>query len=324
MDSTIEIRTKDLLTIAVILDEFEDFSKNVIDLLKESKNIRFFYTLNKVIKGETVLGAKKIKDFYINNRVIVDVVNGYSDIHYFIAYNFDMYNKTLNEGTNNIYHYLLNNKDKIKNIIDSLIRIERLGFNTIYFNENFDFTNDIYRLSENPVLYTRFFYLDNLYAVPTYKNSDIKYKTKKSEYKMEMKTDMEVVEPLHIYLNTLLFDHNRLPEELDKKEIIDKILELKLNIKGQYDTLKESVDLSIGIDELKQRFEYVLNLSYMCDDLVIKKRLLSVLSDIKEELYELEYISNSYNKNIAQNYPTISEEKLKEEKVLELNRRKVN
>ena len=322
MEDAIEVRTRDLLTLIVILNEFEDFNNKVIDLIK-NKNDYSFNKIQKLSKNEKVIGAKKLKDFYNDNSEIINVINSYSNIGYFIDFNYDLNNGQLKDGFNQLYNYLLKNKDKLNGIIDLLIRIEKLGFENIFYNDKLDFSKNSYKTSSQYYLCEDFYYLDNMYVVPTYDGEKIEYKTKGSSYEMKLQKGFKnTVYKRSITFNDLLVNPNRLPSELTKEETLDVITKLRYDIQSQYDILRESINMSLCIDDLKSKYCYLYDLANMCDVIEIKMKLLDVLKDLEEDILEIEYLSNSYEKTITNKNNVLSEEKVNIEKKKELKRRK--
>ena len=309
------VRTTDLLALTVILDRFEQFDKEVKKLLEYCYGIYDISKLKAISNNEKVLGNRKLKEFYIKNKETIDLINICSDIYSFIVYNYNS-DYELNNSIAYLYNYLLNNKENTFKITNLLLKVYKLGFDYILFNEYLDFTKNEYN-----AYFDEFTYLDNMYVVPTYKGNSITYKTKDSNFEMKLKRGMNKVYPVKITFNSLLVDSNKLPESLTKEDTYGKIVELKDNIQKDYDSLRESINLSLGADELRQKYEYILNIASMCDDKKIKEKLLSTLSDINEDILELEYMINKYGESIVNNNELLSEANLQKEKEKELKRR---
>ena len=321
MEETINIRTKDLLTLIVILNEFENFNKEVIDLLKN--NGFSVPKLAKLNKNEKVFGAKKLKDFYEKNSDIINIIDSYSDICHFISYNYDLINNRPRKCFYELYNYLCDNKDKLNSVVDLLIKVQKLGFDNILFNDKIDFTQRIYKINTMPIMDEEYYYLENMYVVPAYDGQIIEYKTSGSNYEMRLRKGYkDNIKVDSISINDLFMDPKTIPDELSKEETYDTIIKLRTDIQNQYDILRESINLSIGIDELKEKYNYIYNLSNICDDMEIKTKLLAVLADLKDEIFELEYLSNNYKKLITNRNKVLTEEKVEKEKKLELKRRK--
>lgn len=322
MEDAIEVRARDLLTLVVILAQFEKFNDDIIDLLKNSKD----YSFNKIQKlknNGNVIGSKKLKEFYSNNKDIINVVNGYSNIGYFIDCNYDVNKGEIKDDFRRLYNYLLDNNGKLKSIADLVLRIERLGFEKILFNDQIDFTSSTYYTSSSFNLYDEFSYLDNMYVIPTYDGQTIEYKTRDSSYEIIIEKGINnEVYGKKIIFNDLLMNAEQLPLELTKEETFDKIVKLRSDVQSQYDILRESINLSIGIDSLKSKYCWIYNLANICDVIDIKTKLLSVLNDLKEDILEMEYLSDSYENLITNNNKVLTKEKVRNEKMLELRRRK--
>ena len=320
MEDSIEIGTRDLLTLVVILDEFEDFNNKVIDLLNSGDFS--FAKLKKISKKEKVLGAKKLKEFYEKNKEIINVINSYSNIYYFIADNYDLVNRKLSDETTKLYEYVLNNKDKINKIVDLLIRVEKLGFSRLTFDEKADFTSNLYKLNTYPMYDEEINYTENMYVIPSYDGETIKYKTKSSNYEIKLTRGITKILRRKITFNSLVVDASNLPDEITKETTVDKIIKLRSDVQSQYDILRESVNLSVGVLELESKYHYIFNLANICDDFDLKEKLLKTLDDLREDILELDFLSKRYQSLITNNNPIISDEKIEKEKKQEFARRR--
>ena len=322
MEGTIEVSTSDLLALIVIIDEFEEFNNNFIELINNTANLNF-YKLKKIMNDEKVFGNKELKEFYINNKEIINVINSYSNIYDFVAYNYDFTNKKIKDSFYQLYIYLKNNKSKLNKVIDLVIKIKKLGFNYLSISTNYDFTEQIYGMFGMPMINDEISYLDNMYVIPSYNGDIINYKTSDSDYEIILKKGVKKdVYVEKMFINNLFMDIKKLPEEINYNNTFEYILKLRADIQNQYDILRQAINLSIGIDDLRNKYSHIFDLANLVDDTNIKNKLLSTLKNIEEDILELEYLSDNYRKVISNNNSLISENKVEEEKKLALKIRK--
>lgn len=162
--------------------------------------------------------------------------------------------------------------------------------------------------------YAYIVYLDNLIIVPNYKQNIVKYQTKASNYKINLAIhDYTTIRGKKILLNSLSFDVENLPKSLTLKETINKIIALKNEHKIENSIVSNSVNLSIGIEDLSimvNSVDKVISNSENID----KKDLITSLANIKNELLKMKTTIENYEKDAINNTTTITQELLDEEK----------
>lgn len=320
MKDTIEIDVRDIITLAVIIDKFEEFNNEIVMLLRNSNDFDY-HKLKRLNNNQKIIGAKKIKEFYEKNSEIIYVINSYSNLYDFVFNNYDFISGKPYEKFVELYNYLLNNKERLNITFNLLAKLGSLSFDRVSFNPDFDFTKNTYQLSAFPYIYEKFYYLDNMYAIPTYDNH-IEYKTKGSDYEICLgKGHKDSAFKRNISLRSLFMDPSRLPNYLSKEQTLDEILHLKSDIQNQYDILRETINISVSIENLKYEYKHLYNLVNLCDDMSIKTKMLATLCDLQEDLLELEYLNDNYGKLITNNNNLITEEKLEFEKQQRLQRK---
>ena len=315
-----KINLNNMIALCHIVDEFEGFEKRLITAISGKYNRCFIFQLNDVSKGEFKICSRKAKKFYEKNKSIIDTINNYSNVPTFINLNYD-YKGNPRGDLKFFYDYLLNHKEEISKILVLLEKLKELGFHSFEFNEKLDFTKELYTYDGYSY---DIVYLDNMGAIPNYKGF-INYKTTDSNYKMKIGlsgSNREISEfNREVVLNSLLFDPNRLPEKIDNEHIIDYILNMQKSQEEKSKIIKNSIDLSISVYDLEYQF--------ICSDTIIKRleginnkeELTSALSNIKENLEKLKYLSSEYNDSISKEDPLLSKEVLEKEKTLYLKRR---
>ena len=327
----IKININEAIALCHMLDEFDDFSKNLNNFLKKVKDkIKLIYKLGKISRGEFCTPSIKVRKFYNANKHAIDTINEYSHIHTFICQNFQFgYGKGDIEYKNyRLYQYILINQDKLDKILAVLEKLKELGFYSIEFDENQDFTNEHYTLDLSYHYRSYITYLDNLVAISSYQRDVVKYKSEGSSYKMLLETldssgNLNQIR-MKILLNDLTFDISRLPKTISKEEIIDKIVGLQKDKNEEYTTIRNSVDLNIAIEDLLLMFHFVDSKISSLDGISQREELTKLLSNIKENILKMQAISTEYDKDAVSSNENITENLLKEEKKSYQRRRELS
>ena len=222
-----------------------------------------------------------------------------------------------------MYQYLLKNIDKLNHIKLLLKKIEILGFNKLQFNEKLDFTLEEYKLKIIYGLNTSIKYMDNIETIPGYDNCMIKYKTTDSNYQI-------IVEPFEkdlskynrtIILNSLLFDINRLPDEISKKVVYDSIINIYHKQTEACKAIRNSVDLSLSIANLDVQYSRTNNVISNLDGVKNKQELLQTLEIIKTNIRKLATMSDEYDNDIVKTNTSITPTLLHKEKMKYLEKK---
>lgn len=135
-----------------------------------------------------------------------------------------------------VYGYILNNIDKLDSIKKLLIKLKQLGFDDIVFSTYMKLTTETFSIYKEPSRNRCITYLDNMEAVPSADIDAITYMSDKSDYRIELMTSSRYDNTLLlrgsiIYLTSLIFDKDKLPDSLDVKVIYDKVASLTCNKK---------------------------------------------------------------------------------------------
>lgn len=321
---TMKVRIDDAIALCHIIDEFETFSENLINFLtvKSDSIAASVYKLSKIAKGENCLGAQRIKQFYNDNKYVIDVIRKYSYITEFIFAHYN-FGSNIEICTHDLYKYILENRDKLDNILAVLERLKKLGFDSFKFNTTLDFSEQTYTayriLSDN---LSSVIYLDNLEAIPSY-DYDVKYRASGSNYLMKLNILIGKIASFgnEITLNSLTFDVNRLPKTLSLEETLYKILALQQEKEQEYHIIRNSVDLSIGIDDLYLMYSEIQRKFNKLEGVDSKESLLEELRKVKEALDQMTILSQEYDKQMVANNEGITESLLTEEKEAYVRRR---
>lgn len=315
------IRINHLLALCDTIDDYEEFQENLINFSNGVFDSKSYYKLAKLSNNMNVFGSNKVKKFYYDNSYVIDKINSYTDLYRFLYFNYeDAWHLRESSDFLFFHNYILNNREKIDEILAVVSKIKELDFKELIFLENSDFTNQEYSFYNTPVVYGGVVYLDNMVAIPNYQNSVVKYKSMDSNYKMVLNSVYDGFSSGKIFVNSLLFDKERLPDELNRKSLFDKFNSLKEEQIDDINKIKNAVDLNIGIYDLIKQFNSTKNIIEELDGVVGKDKMMEILPKIEDYIYQLNSISNSYDKEVV-NSDSITEEKLEEEKKLYLKRR---
>ena len=310
---TISVEVNNLIAICHILNDYTKFTQNLKQLIKNNNSRNIAFILYKISKGEFVFSSRKEKKFYKDNKLVIDTINKYSNIQ-----NITINYLTEENSLDFFYKYIKKHQDNLERILSVLEKIEELGFDKLEFDEENDFTNTIYEIDTRSYI-NDISYLDNIEIVPNYENNIVEYKTTGSNYKIDVQLTFNTIEEYRkaIVVNSLLFDPKRLPEEITEETIYDKIVSLKKKEKKKCNNIRNSVDLSISIDDLYTQFENINKIIEQLNNEENKEQLpelRELLLEFKNNLNQLQKISSEYNERTIKENPNITEEMLKKEK----------
>lgn len=327
VNETYTAEVRNLIALCHILDEFENFAKDLFQVLigkydyKYAENLKI---LCKIANGDSIIGTRKIKVFCQNNAKIIKKIKEDTYLWNFITDLFVPNVAAVIYKTAFFHQYLMSHKENIGQILTVLYKIKELGFEKLEFNESFDFTNTTYSIgtyfSNSEVTY-----LDNINVIPNYENDLVKYKTKASNYEITARfhgSSFHNWISKNIKVNSLLFDVKRLPKTIAKETIFDRIIHLKEEQKEQCGAIQNAVNLSVNVDKLYAQFNSSNSIiQKISDSIENKEELREILASFKENLDKLQTISADYNKNISQEHSPITQEMIQEEKDLYLERK---
>ena len=312
-DNNNSANTKNMIAFCHIINEFEKFRKNLSSI--NAKNYEsFVQQLYEVSTGNFKIGTKKAKKFYNENKSVIDTINKYSQINEFLI------ELDVKYETSIVYKYIMNNKSKIIKILGVLEELKYLGFERFTLDEEFDFTKKTYEVDKRFNWNSNIIYVDNIEVIPNCGGEPINYKTTNSNYEMNLATDCDNFNNLwsNIYLNSLVFDKNRLPKKIDKETIFNSILSLKNSQKKRNTIIRDSVDMNIKIldfqellDQIDKRINNLSNIEY-------KEKLVLALASIKNDFEKLKEICSEYDSSIIKQEPLLTKQILDNEKELQL------
>lgn len=320
-----KIDTNNMITLCHIVDEFDELEKRLIPAISPKYNRDFVFQVWDVSRGKFKLGARKAKRFYEENKSVIDAMNQYSNVPMFINQNYGWHGEITGD-LRFFYEYLVSHKEDIPKILELLEKLKELGFTEFEFNEELDFTKEIYgaylSLGDNFNLT----YVANPQVIPNY-TSYINFTTANSNFKMKLNlsgfSDNKEISSSwrEIELNSLLFDPSTLPEKMDIEHTHGQLVRLKNEQQDKTNIIRSSVDLSISVSDLERQFNYTNGTISKLDGVKNKEKLVAVLTSMKENLEKLKVLSAEHDSNISQEDPSLTPEVLENEKTLYLRRR---
>ena len=321
-DKTINVGVMDAITFCQLIDEYGEFHETFMKFLEGEKDpSKTIVTLRKLSQNERCYAHRKIKTFYDEYKKIIDIIGQNTGIQSFFFNNYDW-----NYGrykvffkSDDFYQYLLANIDKKDKILAVLNRLKEFGFEEFELNQAWDFSKHIYKAAFVTFDFNDVVYLDNLEPIPEYRQGEVKYKTTGSNYQMEVRIySSSLCAKLYanrdrIRLNSLTFDVDRLPKELSAKDIYDEIIGLASKKQQEYTEIKNSVDLSVGIQDL----EYLLNrfneTVTKMESVDSKEQVLEELRNMQQSLGQIQTLSAAYNQSIIEGSSYITPQLLQEQ-----------
>ena len=223
------------------------------------------------------------------------------------------------------YQYIQEHKADIEIIKAVALKIKSLGFETIHFDENLDFTGNEYEI--NYSYGSSFKFLENMEVIPTYLDIPIKYKTNGSCYSMTLHSNYKNYINKYdrkIELNNLIFDPNRLPDEIIPESTIGFIKRLAEKKKVEYNDLQNAIDLSITTSDLADYYKRLQKVSERIIKVNDNSELTNILSQMQKALQQLQLFESDFEKQIINSNSDITNEIIKKEKKLYLDRRLID
>lgn len=324
-DNARKMRVNDMIALCHVFDDYDIFNTRLLEFISSKCNRNDVYNLYRVSHSETVIGAKKAKKFYRENKSVIDEINQYTSISDFINSNYYV-DGSLRENSclDFLCQYLNLHKDEMPNILLVLQKIEKLGFRELLFDEKLDFTSTKYEICIDVYDNYDYVYLDNMQALSNYQDNIVEYKTNESNYRIVIK-QLWLKYPLYdskIAVNSLVFDSSRLPDKVSKESIFDKIVGLKEEQKDNCTAIQNSVDLSVGVDDLYSQFSLTRKIVEELKNFENKEEARQILLKMNTCLDELQTLSTQYDDSISQDDSVITKEQLKKEKTKYLERRR--
>lgn len=318
------IKVDHLIVLCEIGEEYKSFCDDLEKLIKSKTNRDLVNEAYRVIQGKFSIHSGKYKSFLEKHKRTIEIMNNYSCLSSLTIFNYDAKgNRSENLPEDYFYIYIQKNKEYVEIIKEVALKLKKLGFEYIYFEENLDFTEYEYKL--NTSYGSDFVFLENVEINSTYLNNPIKYKTNYSSYCMFLglndgKKELSKYRK-KIYLNSLILDPNRISDEITYDSTIGVIKKLADDKKTEYSDIRNSVDISIATSDLRNQFEHLKQLVVKIDKVKKNKELANILEQMQSVMNQLQIFSENFEKEIIDSNSNITEQKLEQEKKLYLERR---
>lgn len=321
MERNYSAETKNIIALCHIIDYFEGFRERLIPMISHGYNRDFVFQLYDVSLVKFRLGASKAKQFYRENKAIIDTINRYSNISRFINDNYGWFGKS-EENLEFFYEYISNHKDEMDKILAVLCKLNELGFDRFEFNENLDFTTEMYGIQPSFKRNHHITYVANPEVIPSY-DSYITFRTTSSNYKMDLHVIGDEISRIDekIILNSLLFDPKSFPESVNRENTFEHILELKDAQREQTDAIRNSVNLNVSVENLDMQLVASTVVISKLDGVENKGEMLTILESIREDVEKLKALSLQHDSRVSEQQPLVTSEVLEKEKALYLRRR---
>ncbi len=324
-----KIPVNHLLVLCEVKDDYQLFCNDLENLIKSKGNRYLVRRVYHIIQGDLPNYSSKYKKFIEKHRHTIEIMNKYSCLSNLTVLSYDEKGKHRNNLPEDyFYEYIQEHKEDIETIKAVTLKIKSLGFEEINFDENLDFTKNEYELRDS--FRSSFVFLENMEAIPTYLESPVKYRTNGSCYCMTLiPSSYGYCQKINIFgrrigLNNLIFDPNRLPEEITPESTIEVIKKLAQKKKTEHNDLQNVVDLSITTSDLADYYRKLKEVSEKIIRINNNPELTNILSQIQNALQQLESFRASFEEQTINSHPDITDETIQKEKKLYLDRRDWN
>ena len=283
-----------------IFEDYVNFKSDLLSLYKSNNQVYIQSFVCNSLKDSQNISDINIQKFYLGHKHSIDILNDSSVLNGFIM---DIY---YNDNTvSYMYEYLKNQKKDIKQAIRLIEYLGQLGFKEFKFSENYDFTNNEYKIKENFKENVFIQYFDNMETISGYLDGTIRYKTSKSNYKISLDREDDQrfqIGRSEICLNNLFFSINRLPKTLTKEDIFDYIIELSQQKRAESKAITDVVNLEKSILILQNSFDKVESLISEIETIPNKNDLIDMLNYMKEKINKMQIISRDSHESIQKTY----------------------
>lgn len=213
------IKIDDILKICENLDQFKFFIDDLNKFLTKCKNKE--KTLKKICNINKSLFKSKYKNFYIKNKEIIDQLNKDGQFEKFIKNIIS--NGDIKPEINELYFYLVKNKNNLQSIVKTLNKLKTLTFKEIFFSVEFKFSIHCELRKKHQQVLT---YFDQISKI-----SDNTYNGTGSHYMIKIEHNLKngTLDHAYIYLNSLIFSEEILPKTIEYEYILKLIIE-KINL----------------------------------------------------------------------------------------------
>lgn len=294
------ISLNNLKVLCLTYEDFISFKDKLQDMLKNTTLNTISCDLERLAQNKLVV-SKENKNFYNDYKKIISVIRTYSTLPNFL---YTIINEK--ENITPVLYYIFKHQQSVDKMLELIDTLKEMEFYAVNFNEKADFTNKVYRLCIVPSS-NEINFVDNPKVVPGYEYDVIKYTTDDSPYLITS----GIFNKASIALNSLTFDKERLPKSLTKSD-----LKMKLENDGieEKKVIRDSVDLSVGLNGLKEYSAALEKCTVSLKDEMTKKEMSKALDELKENLYLIELIIEEHDKKAEASYEGLTVKFLDAEK----------
>lgn len=312
------ININHLLILCDLKEDYKLFCDDLEELIKSKRGKNLVKKVFRVIQGKSFFILNKYKSFYEKHKHTIEIMNTYSCLYDFMVFCYDEKGERKeNLSLDYFYQYICEHQVDVETIKAVVLKIKTLGFEEITFGENLDFTNIEYEL--DPSCEDSFAFLENMEINPSYLNHSIKYHTKGSCYCLILngndydnnKYDQK------IKLNSLVFDPDKLPNEITKESTIGIIKKLVEKKKVEPESISCSEDIRIATKDLKKVLEHLKQLYERIKYIRNTQELMNLINQIQNILDQLQLLEINFESPIIESFPSVSDESRKRKRITE-------
>ncbi len=326
-----EIEINHLIVLCELGKDYKSFCNDLEELIKSKSAKDLVSKVYHAMRKKSFFIPNKYKKFIEKHKHTIEIMNKYSCLSNLTILSYDEKgNRKKNLAEDYFYQYIQEHKEDIETIKAVALKIKALGFVIIEFEEKLDFTKQEYELNNLYDLYeNHFVFLENMEVIPTYSHSPIKYRTKSSSYRMILYTvghgnNKRVQDYGTIELNSLIFDPNKLPNEITIESTIGLIKKLAQKKKEEYDDIHNSVDLSIATSNLKDNVQNFKTTTERIDKIKDNEELMNLINQMQNILTQLQLFDVDFENQIIDSHTDITDETMKKEKGKCLEKKKIS
>ena len=290
-----DISVIDLLALIDIIDDYEQFDKDLMYVLGTKNSIDILAKIRMYSLGERGFYPKKVKEFCVKHKDTLDKINAHVNVQSFIYHSYDF------DKNSRIYQYLNSHRDSLDTIREVVLKLKELGVDKIELDESFDFSNNKYYMYTWSHDNTSIHFIDGIEAIPGYQTDMIYYVTNGSDF--EIKFDMNIGQLSKTHntakVRSLTFDKTKLPDSVSMTDVTEPILKARDAKIADYEAIRRIVDMRLievdlrsKLERLDKVMENVDSFSNARADLVeIRTLLINIQNELKK--YEAEVIASS-------------------------------
>lgn len=328
-----EIETNHLLALCEVFEDYKSFCEDLEDLIysKRAENL-----VSKIYRYIMHIGIcisnRKYNAFIEKHKHTITIMKKYGSLGDFTLFSYDSKGNKINcPKRDYFYQYIEEHKEDFETIKKVVSKIKYLGIDKITFGEHLDFTTMEGHLIEhalNTSYDCNFAFLENMEVIPTYLNNPIRYTTNSSSYCIHLRLihfygreDEIATYGRRIELNSLIFNPDRLPNEITRESTIGVIKGLAEKKKEEYEDIQSSVNISISTSNLKNEFESLKKNYEKIDKLKDNQELKNLLTQMQNIIAQLQFFEENFEQEVIDTHEGIFKDTITKEKNAELNKR---